>query len=283
MDSILNTDFILDPLPKQRSFIDSFKDKLDIITILVLVIIAVAVLTINYIPGNFNFVKLLKNKCVKCILVGLLLIYAYCCWCTSKVSVIVLTIILCCLFYVVNDDVENVEHFTDFYYSKIDDNNMETTPTYTLNSQSPYKTVGCTHTGINGECGINSENEVEMADGSPQLDELELNGYSGQSIGADLNTDGNDLELQNKMLSFGNQYNTNEPQLMVPLNGNNFLKENDARKTLIQNRGKIDKIFDARDFNIQTNNGIKKSETYKSNNLICDGTVCRRPDVMGNF
>ena len=280
MDSILNTNFIIDPVQKQDSFINNFKNKLDIITILVLIIIAVAVLSINYLPGNFSFIKLLKNKCIKCILAGMLLVYAYCYWCTNKVSVIVLTIILCCLFYVVNDDIENVEHFTDYYYS-INDKNIETTPVYNLYSQSPYKTIGCTHIEPSGECDINSVNDVIMDNGSPQMDELEA--YNGGRIGADINGDGNDLEIQQKMLRFGNTYNTNEPRLMLPLNGNNFLKENDARKTLIQNRGKIDKIFDARDFNIKTTNGIKKSETFKSNNLICDGTICRRPDVMGNF
>lgn len=281
MDSILNTNFIIDSPPKQQNTMHSLISKLDLITILVLIIIAVAVLSINYIPGSFSFVKILKNKCVKCIMAGMLLVYAYCYWCTNKISVIVLTIVLCCLFYVVNDDVENVENFTDFYYSKINDNNMKSTPPYTLSSQAPYKTVGCTHIEPDGECGINSQNEVEMDGDSPQMDELDA--YNGSIIGADLNNDGNDLELQQKMLGFGSRYNTNEPKLMMPLNGNNFLKENDARKTLIQNRGKIDKIFDARDFSIQTTNGVKKSETYKSNNLICDGTVCRRPDVMGNY
>lgn len=279
MDSILNTDFIYDSTPKQNGIIDSFKDKLDIVTILVLIIIVFAAIIINYVPGNFSFIKILKNKCVKCILIGMLLMYAYFYWNINKISVIVLTIVLSCLFYVVNDDVENVEHFTDFYYSKINDNNMDTTPVYTLNSQKPYNTVGCTHIEPNGECGINSEHEVEMADGSPQMDELDA--FNGGIVGADINSDGNDLELQQKMLGFGSRYNTIEPKLMVPLNGNSFLKENDARKTLINNRGKIEKIFDARDFSIQTNNGVKKSESYKSNNLICDGTICRRPDVMG--
>jgi len=277
MDSILNTNFILDPVPQHNSF----KDKINVVLIIVLLIIAVAVLSVNYIPSNFSVIKLLKNKCIKCILAGLLLIYAYFNWCNNKVSVITMTIILCCLFYVVNDDVENVENFTDFYYGKINDNNMESTLEFSLDSQQPYKTAGCTHIDPDGEC--NSDNEVNIIDGSPQINELELNGYTGQSIGADLNNDGNDSNIQNNMLSFGKTYNTKEPYLMVPLNGNSFLKEN-ARKTWIQNRGKVDKIFDARDFSIQTNNGIKKSETYnQQHNLICDGTICRRPDIMNNM
>lgn len=251
-------------------------------TILIMVIIITTVYYINSLNGNYNLIKILKNKYTKIIIVLLLLIYTFKYWHVNKISVIVLLVFVCGLFYVINDDVTSTETFTNYIReNNINDQSYKSIPNFTLNSQPKYKTIGCTHLQLNGECVESDKDNFLMDTNSPQIDNIiQANDDMQQTIGADLNDDGNDKGIYNQMTTFGNAFNTPDPKMMIPLNGNNFLKEN-ARQTLIQNRGKIDKIFDARDFTIQTNNGVKKLNGVE-NQDVCHSPLCQRPEIQGS-
>ena len=252
--------------------------KENIVLIVVMLIMIGAFYSLGIINTSFTFSKILKNNFVKVGIVILLLYYTYKRWNSDKVSVILLFIIVCALYYVVNDNIKSTENFTQFLQLN-NLNDPSTIPNFTLNSQDPYHTVGCTHIDPDGECDVSDESLVEMADGSPQMHELEAYNNGMGLVGADLNEDGNDGDLQTKMLTFGKRFYTDEINMMRPLNSNNFLKEN-ARQTLIQNRGKVDKIFDARDFIDKTDNGYKKMNGEMR--AICEGPLCMKPDVMMN-
>ena len=284
MEDLFNGNFDLSTsLTPKSSFSSSgimnyIKDNM--VLIIVMVIMICAFYSLGIINTSITFSKILKNNFVKIIIVALLLYYTYKRWHSDKVSVILLFIIVCALYYVVNDNIKSTENFTQYLQlNNLNDPSFKTIPNFTLNSQDPYHTVGCTHIEPDGECNENDESLVDMIDGSPQMDELD--GYnSGLGlIGADLNEDGNDGDLQTKMITFGKRFYTDDMNMMRPLNSNNFAKEN-ARETLIQNRGKVDKIFDARDFTDKTDNGFKKMNGEMRS--VCEGPLCARPDVMMN-
>lgn len=251
----------------------------NIVLIVVMVIMICAFYSLGIINTSITFSKILKNNFVKIIIIAFLLYYTYKRWNSDKVSVILLFIIVCALYYVVNDNIKSTENFTQYLQlNHINDPSFKTIPNFTLNSQGPYHTVGCTHVEPDGECDVNDESLVDMVDGSPQMDELDCYNNGLGLVGADLNEDGNDGDLKMKMITFGKHFYTDDMDMMRPLNSNNFVKEN-ARETLIQNRGKVDKIFDARDFTDKTDNGTKK---MNSEMPVCEGPLCVRPDVMMN-
>ena len=253
--------------------------KENIVLIVVMVIMICAFYSLGIINTSFTFSKILKNNIVKIVVVALLLYYTYKRWNSDKVSVILLFIIVCALYYVVNDNVKSTENFTQYLQlNHLNDPSFKSIPNFTLNSQDPYHTVGCTHVEPDGECDVEDESLVDMVDGSPQMDELDAYNNGLGLVGADLDEDGNDGDLKMKMITFGKRFYTDDMDMMRPLNSNNFAKEN-ARQTLIQNRGKVDKIFDQRDFTIKTDNGTKKMNGEMP---VCEGPLCRRPDVMMN-
>lgn len=283
MEELFNGDFDLSAsntpnnLFSTSGIIDYIKE--NIVLIVVMVIMICAFYSLGIINTSFTFSKILKNNIVKIVIVAFLLYYTYKRWNYDKVSVILLFIIVCALYYVVNDNVKSTENFTQFLQlNHLNDPSYKTIPNFTLNSQDPYHTVGCTHIHPDGECDETDETLVDMTDGSPQMDELDAYNNGIGFVGADLNEDGNDGDLKLKMMSFGKQFYTDDINMMRPLNSNNFVKEN-ARETLIQNRGKVDKIFDARDFTDKTDNGIKKMNGEMP---VCEGPLCVRPDVMMN-
>jgi len=284
MEELFNGDFNLSSslTPKGSFTSDSIIDyiKENIVLIVVMVIMICAFYSLGIINTTITFSKILKNNIVKIIIVAFLLYYTYKRWNSDKVSVILLFIIVCALYYVVNDNIKSTENFTQFLQlNHLNDPSFKTIPNFTLNSQDPYHTVGCTHVEPDGECDVNDESLVDMVDGSPQMDELD--GYNNGLglVGADLNEDGNDGDLKMKMITFGKRFYTDDMDMMRPLNSNSFAKEN-ARQTLIQNRGKVDKIFDARDFTDKTDNGFKKMNGEMP--AVCEGPLCARPDVMMN-
>lgn len=245
----------------------NIKNKLsdNIIGIVIAIIFILAIVIIYRSQGNFNIIKFFNNNIVKTLIGLVIVLFIIFYWKDNKLFVILLVVMTCLFFYTLNDDIKGVEAFTIY-------NNQMRSEWYPDITNNPcnYSMVGCQH---------QHDNPCNECSGSEMTDIIDVQQDDfGKIIGADLEGDGNDLDLRMQKIKFGKKFGINNDKPYYPLNGRDFLKPVEDKRKIQTRKKSKQNIFDARDLTIETQNGLKK--TNGKNNRMCKGPNCPKPEYM---